>query len=557
MRNPMRMILCAILVLALFVACTPASESTSPGSDSTDAATAQPTPTAKPNDDDGDATGGEESNFNPTGLPVVNEPVTISVLTVRALADGDTFTQGEFFTQLRMDTNVEIEWQIPWQNDWDEQRAIMFASGDLPDVLFGSMGFTDLDILRNLDFFIPLNDLVDNYMPNLLDVFEQEPEMRKVCTALDGNIYSLPKRLLARPMASSQPFINQVWLDNLNLEIPDTIEDLYDVLKAFKEQDANGNGDPNDEIPMTGFAGTSYFSEWNMLTLFGARANGDGLAVRDGVVTFVPTTEEWKEGTKFQNRIFSDGLWDNEYFTQDRTMSSGKSNHDGDCIVGLAFAWTPDSGVGKHAPEFVAIPPPAREDGQRFSTYMASNIGRNELEITIYCEYPEVVARWADQFYTLDASVQNTWGPFGVGMEKLGEGTYKMLPPEEGQSIDYRSWQTCTRDYGPKWAPENYDTAKYGLIEDNGDGYKLLLDATAREWSEPTFPNNVSYSVEQIEEIATLWNDIKTFVGTTSARWITQGGIDEEWDAYVAQLDAMGLQRLMEIRTAAYEAYIQ
>ena len=41
------------------------------------------------------------------------------------------------------------------------------------------------------------------------------------------------------------------WLDRLSLEVPTTWDEWVEVFKAFKEQDANGNGDPNDEIPFT------------------------------------------------------------------------------------------------------------------------------------------------------------------------------------------------------------------------------------------------------------------------------------------------------------------
>lgn len=67
----------------------------------------------------------------------------------------------------------------------------------------------------------------------------------------DGHIYTLPGKKPLRPKGCDTPFINKAWLDRLGLEIPTTVDEWYEVLKAFKEQDANGNGDPNDEIPLT------------------------------------------------------------------------------------------------------------------------------------------------------------------------------------------------------------------------------------------------------------------------------------------------------------------
>ena len=59
----------------------------------------------------------------------------------------------------------------------------------------------------------------------------------------DGHIYSLPKKLPMRPIVGNQLFINKKWLDNLGLKMPETYDDLVTVLQAFKDKDANGNGD--------------------------------------------------------------------------------------------------------------------------------------------------------------------------------------------------------------------------------------------------------------------------------------------------------------------------
>ena len=564
MKRVMFTVLCLIMAVSLISACagnsggaatTAGAEATTASAAATaEATTAAATTAAAASTTAATAGSNSDDNFNLEGLPIVNEPVTIDVLAVRYLSHGDAFKTNSWYTQLEQDTNVIIDWQIAYDSDWTEKKSIMFASGDIPSVIFGANGFSDTDILTNLDYFIPLNDLIEDYMPRLKSVFEQEPDMKKIITNLDGKIYSLSKRLPYRPIVSYQPFINQVWLDNLGLEIPDTTEDLFNVLKAFKEQDANGNGDPNDEIPFTGSAGNAFFANFNLYSLFGADANGEGLTIRDGVATFVPMTEEFMEAIKFTRRMYAEGLMDNEYFTQDGSMANAKRQNPDLCIVGFEYAWTPDATLAEHAVEFITIPPPARPDGKRFSTSIReSNIGRRELEISIYCKYPEVVARWADEFYTYDAAVQNYWGPFGVGMEKLADGTYRMLPPEEGESIDYRSWANSNRDFGPKWMPADYD--KFDLIKTNGDGLKWEINKIGEPYSNPTFPP-VIYTVEQADEVQSYRTDIRTYVGTTTAKWITEGGIETEWDAYIAQLKSMGVDNWMAIHQDAYDSYI-
>ena len=87
-------------------------------------------------------------------------------------------------------------------------------------------------------------------MPNLKAYFDQYPELEAYCTTSDGHIYGLPKLKVDMTDRLTRSFINKQWLDNLGLSMPTSIDEYYDVLVAFKEQDANGNGDPDDEIPL-------------------------------------------------------------------------------------------------------------------------------------------------------------------------------------------------------------------------------------------------------------------------------------------------------------------
>ncbi|GJM69722.1 hypothetical protein HMSSN036_19380 [Paenibacillus macerans] len=118
-------------------------------------------------------------NFNKEGLPIVGEPVTLKVLTMRWGNMGDTFTQNQWLKDLETNTNVKIEWQVVSSNDWGEQKSIMLASGSLPDIILGDQTFSDSDIVNNLSYFRPLDDYIDQYMPNLKAAMEETPELKK------------------------------------------------------------------------------------------------------------------------------------------------------------------------------------------------------------------------------------------------------------------------------------------------------------------------------------------------------------------------------------------
>ena len=496
----------------------------------------------------------ESDNFHKEGMPIVDEPVTLTVLTTRWGNMGDSFKNNEFLKKLEEESNVKIEWQVQSLNDWGEQKGIMLAGGELPDIIFGFQTFNDVDIMNNLDLFIPLDDLVDEYMPNYKKAMEEMPDLKKIATFPDGKMYSMSKNLPLRPVSCNQPIINKQWLDNLGLKVPTTVDELYNVLKAFKEQDANGNGDPNDEIPISGAKGISM----DLLNPFGITdITGYKMMVNsDGTLTYYPTSEQYKEGIKWLHKLYEEGIIDPEAFTQDDSMLSAKRQDPNVSRVGLEYAWTPDSNFGQWSSEYEVIPPIAGADGKAYTggdSNGVSSIMRNEVLITKFCEHPEIAARWIDQFYTGEASIQNFWGGIGTVITKHDDGTYTLNDPPEGTSADAWYWDSSLRDFGPKYVSKEFQK-NIKLSSTSGDGLKVELSKIAEDTVTTPYPN-VMFTVEENEQLSTLTTDIDKYVESTRALWITEGGIDEGWDEYINQLNAMGLKDLIQIYTDAYERY--
>ena len=110
------------------------------------------------------------------------------------------------------------------------------------------------------------DDLLKNNAPNCWAYLQSHPDALASVMNPDGTIYTLPQvNSGAELRVARKLFINKKWLENVNMEVPTTTEELYQLLKAFKEQDANGNGDPNDEIPLCS-------QDWTSIqeSLFGA-----------------------------------------------------------------------------------------------------------------------------------------------------------------------------------------------------------------------------------------------------------------------------------------------
>lgn len=485
------------------------------------------------------------------------EEFTIATVRWTDAWPNDFMNQG-IMKELEEKHNIKINWQVYYNSDWTEQKSLLLASGDLPDAFFGSICLTETDIAQNKDYFVELTDGIEKNMPNLTAIFEKEPELKAAAQNRDGEIYSLVKKLPLRPKVANAMYINKEWLDNLGLSMPTTYEELTDVLKAFKEQDADGDGDPNNEIPYTN-AGSLAGDLSNLLAPFGTIVSRTGNFMQideSGNPAFVPITDHYKEAVKWAHELYTSGCLDQEYFTQDSSMASAKRMAEGGSQTGLVFAWTADAEMGENADQFVLCEAVAGPDGKRYvesdPTYL--DIANRELMITTQCKNPDKLLQWADDFYTDLVSLQTYYGSIPDQVADKGDGTYEVLLPSDGTTLDTSAWSFSMRDFGPKYMTEEFQE-KVILPDSQGDGVKLAQDATNAQYaSDLAFPV-VSYTTDQLTTLASLTTDINDYASAQYAHWVVDGGIDEEWDAYLAQLDQMGLQDVLAIHNDAYAAY--
>ena len=496
------------------------------------------------------------------------ERQTFKIATVRWTDAWPTdFLKEGFLKELEDKHNINIEWQVYYAGDWSEQKSLLLASGDLPDAFFGSLALNASDVSQNQSYFIDLTDKIEANMPNLTAAFEESPELKAVCTSRDGKIYSLPKKLPLRPeVCGDVMFINKEWLDNLGLDVPTTYKELEDVLVKFATEDADGDGDPTNEIGITNAASSALMAgdTRHILSPFGTMTSRAGNYMglnSEGTPVFVPVEENYKEAVKWMRQLWEEGVVDPEYFTQESSMVTSKQQAEGGSQVGLLFGWTADAQAGVNEGQFITLEAVEGYDGTHYveeaSNYL--DISDRELLITTSCSDPDKLLQWADDFYTDLASMQTFYGSVGSEITDNGDGTYTVEVPSDGSSLDTSAWSHSFRDFGPKYMnPDFYDNVL--LPEDQGDGVKLAQDEINAKYI--TEGKNVGlpmiqYTEEELARITALGTDIYKYVEAQYAHWVVDGGIDEEWDAYIDQLNAMGLEELVEIHTNAYNIYLE
>ena len=563
------LLLALIMTLAL-VACGNNSSNTPDPAPSTPSNTDTPSNPDTPSTSEPSAPIAEGAGYEyiAANVPKLSEEkVSFKLVAYQEVSQID-YNNMEFFKALEAATNVHIDFECFPASSYNDQKNIMLTTGDYPDGYFGynTLSMADLNEYGPMGVFIPVDDLIDQYCPNYKkNVLEAFPTMDGMTTALsDGKKYSWGT-VNESPVRDypDNLYINKQWLDNLNLEVPTTIEEYYDVLKAFKEQDANGNGDPNDEIPYT-FLAINHINGYG--SFFGAYGhaeafNGAGGAlnhfiVEDGKVIYEPITEEWKTAVKELGKFVQDGLWDQEGFVQDGDMYTGKLNNP-TAIVGSAYTWSASS-FGDNSGQYIPLAPlkatatsqpPQVHKRQNHVSFLATG-----FSITNKCKNPEILAQWVDLFYDEAMTILAYRGPQRVTeIDANGVFHYDESPAADGASFGTVTMNESPFDGTPKCMTNDIAMNKIVTETMPNDKADVIAEYYINQPASVTLPN-MQYTDEESILVSDYGTSIQNYVEGCLADWMLGNkDIDADWDSYLAQLETLKVQEFIGVMQAAYD----
>lgn len=509
-------------------------------------------------------------------FPIVKNKTKLKFLVIQDPMIID-FKTNEFVKWYEEKTNIEIEWDVLPSDSATEKVNLILNSGDLPDAFFG-VRFNEEQYAVGQQMFLPLDDMIPKYAPNFEKVMQKHDGLRGIITATDGKIYGLPSWNDCYHCSMSQKlWINKHWLDELGLKEPETTEDFYQVLKAFKEKDPNGNGKA-DEIPFAGAV-----KGWNtdpnifLMNAF-TYSNSDDmkLIVKDNKVETITNTPEYREGLRYIQRLYKEGLLYNPSYTQNNDqLRQLAANPDaeilGSFVTGANVNIIGETTVGpERYRHYVAMAPLEGPNGVRYAThskYDAAVPGAFYIPAT--SKNPEAALRWADFLYTLEGATTKKIGLKGIGWEDSKPGDvglndepalYRTLIPyvEEPQN-------NSLMQIGINYAPEDF---RFGeAVDPNVDPFaaegleKMLRDETKNKY-EPYAPKTDSLSVlppiklkdEDSQQIQTISVELANYVKESTIRFITGDlSLDKDWDNYVQNLYNIGLGKYLDIYQQGYD----
>nr|WP_300833904.1 extracellular solute-binding protein [uncultured Acetatifactor sp.] len=491
-----------------------------------------------------ESAGGEEASGGSITFPLAE---TMEFTSFSGMNQSYTLPDTLAMQEAMSRANINITFDSVLSADLTEKRNLMLASGEYPDMLFKSgIGMGDLTKYGGQGILIPLEDLIHEYMPNLTAKLD-EIDGWQYLTSPDGHIYSIPE-ISARGEINLF-WLNKKWLDNLSLEEPKSMDDLYEVLKAFKEQDANGNGDPDDEIPFSltqgDYLGLLKYSGFSY-------DEGSMCAVIDGKLTYVPTTDYFREYVAYLAKLYQEGLLEQTSFTQggEQQQATGQS---GD-VYGSFWTMGAFLTVGRDNDDDYVVMTPFYED-----TYpIITGIKVGTMAITDACEHPEVLMAWADYLYSEEGGILAWMGVEGKTYQVADNGKWEwMLGGEYGDDI------ATVRSSATIQGAQNHPSIQPDFwfeMSPEVDADEVYLNNERQRIAglgKVPLPM-MAYTEEDNAQIATFRADIDGYINQFIAQVCT-GEVDLEsgWDTYLETMEAMGASALAELHEKTYNAAVQ
>lgn len=448
-------------------------------------------------------------------------------------------------------TGIKINFDVMPSDQYNAAMQTRIAAGsNLPDIL-AVPPLWGGDVIKYAEegVIIPLSDLIEENAPNIKAMFEKYPVIKKILTAPDGEIYNLSEVFVeGNEVAPKSLIIRKDWLDKLNLEIPETIDDWYNVLKAFKEQDPNGNG-AADEIPLTINDGKAY-------TYF---ASGFGLTAgvgayyvdEDGKVCSLYQSEEYKEFLAFLRKLYEEGLMDPQYETRDEAKVDamvskqlvGVSPH----FLGVDERWSSLSGG-----EYVMVKPPKGPNGEEPELIKRNPTGM-EFAISKDCKDPVAAIRWIDYIWASDeGQILTHFGIEGKSFEYNEEGR-PVFTDWTINNPDGLDMMSAVRSLGAFPSFFDYQTKEF---------MSQLMTPQSLEACEPLMPLMVEpyppilATADEADQLMMLQADMNTYISEMIQKFVMGTEPMGKYDDFLAQLEGMGLSEVLQIKQTQYDRFM-
>lgn len=457
-------------------------------------------------------------------------------------------------------TNVHIEWEVVPPTDYATLVSAKLASGsDMADIIMLSSDMSIAQDAGSNDLIIDLTPYWDTCFTNIQAYMDEIGlDYKRNISNEDGSCYAITT--LGAPIENAVMLMfNTLWMDQLGLEIPTTIDELTNVLTTMKEAgDLNGNG-VDDEILLT--SPTPKDLLHSLTTAFGVESIRDPYFAADenGVVYAEYTTENMKALLGFLHEMYDAGILDQEIVTNTSDVISEKVTADRVGVVAFYSSFSGSYGnltsAGIETPNgeyyTLAVPMSSQYNDTPFMTMGGSY--NMFTGISADCENPELAAQWLDVLYADPMALETRCcGKLGETYEYDENGEPKPIMPADGSAWSIKKLgcgqialpyvQTAQQLLFSSSLTRPWYHEQYANIREN------------YEWREPSVPRIPGLTDAEAEVNSMYYADLITGWEEYRNKFIIgEKDLDADWDEYVETLEALGMNEIMGVYQSIYD----
>ncbi|WP_458462655.1 extracellular solute-binding protein [Paenibacillus sp.] len=496
-------------------------------------------------------------------LPIVTEPITLRVAFVVSSKVEDMETN-RLTLWIEEQTGINLEFIELSSKDTATQVNALMNGNDLPDVIWGyNLPYDMLCAYADAGLIVPLDEQFEKYGKNVYDVIVADlgPNTLSYMT-YDGHIYAVPSGGLAvtNKYNAYTNVLQTAFLDELGMEHPQTLDDLYKYLVGVRDNDVNKNGDPNDEIPMTTWAEEN-FAFKTISQAYQYTDEKTYLKTNDGKISFIANNELFKEAIEFTKKLVDEKLLDPACFTQDESVISTINAQEGNTVGLMACGYFYTSVFDANSEEYSTLrglPTLEGPHGYKSSAVKLAN-PNVAMVVTSACKNVDAAFRLADFMLSDENSLIARIGFEGEQWKKAEEGVIGRNGKQAVFSlITTQEWvQPSTNVI---WNRETF------IHSNVMDGCEAAVANSKYSMPEDTWTFNIPgfvtnehlpeliMNVDDATEYEELQKMIVDYVNTSIAQFVLGDRSLDDWDNYCKDLEKMGVERYLEIAQVSYDA---
>lgn len=491
-------------------------------------------------------------NFNKTGYPIVNEKINLTAFQFELDNQAIDFANLWFFKRLEEKTNIHVEFEEIKENDWSAKLNLMFASESYSDlILRGSVDEEEYGVVQGL--ILPLDDYIEEYMP-IYHSRLQLNDSNAAIPASDGKSYFTGFLISQNVNTEGHWFINQNWLNKLGLEVPKSIEELTQVLYAFKTMDPNGNGIA-DEIPYQATFDNTNTGLYNAFASWGVPENTYYIYIDDTeAIKFTGLSDGYRQCLEWLNLLYSEGLLDRECISQDSNLWGTKVNSG---ISGFFTYWRLSNTIlyEEIHTQFVNMIP-VSEEGYDIKVSSILELADFGASLTTHNEYVKESLRWLDAQMETEMMMESQNGPIDDTLKINDEGKYEVVyvPPHN------ELYSIIPIITGQFFAPADYYSDIYEMAPHRIEKANYCAEyekSGVMEYKSFQYLTELSpLNSEAHLRISRLYNEIDKYMTEALTNFITRGITDESWQNFIDELDNLGVNEYVSLYQSAYDKYM-